>query len=470
MQYDHVVLISLDTLRADAVAANPWKLWPLKYGTDVELRTPVLDELAGGGAFFANCIAAAPYTSAAHASVFTGLWPLRHGVYEFFNRKLSVPTVFTRAHRLGYRTYFKTDFPVMVGDLLGFTKDVDEYFVEEENDLLAALDPSRPTFSFVHFGGLHVPYGFHNLRFGGDDFVAKVAELEGELEQTDYTADQLVETYRSAEDLGLLLRYKRAIQHLYGRCDYDRIFSLYLEGVGYFLERRFAPFLEALLGRLEGSRFLVVLFGDHGEEYDAEACGHFNTLSEGAIRVPVVFWGTDVAPGLYGTRIRSVDVAPTLLELLGDDGRARARLDGRSLAATVLDGAGYAPATAFSQIYTSSTRELVEFQRRVLTSGKKTGSLKHVRYKESVHEGEHKLTRVNYRYERVAGSWELEELPEPELTLETLGEDLVPRAVSDADAARELAARLDDYNGTRSRRAERVAVSERDLEDLAVFS
>src|SRR5215510_12472331 len=89
--YDHVVLISLDTLRSDAMGATSGKGWPDKYGLPEQAHsTRILDELARKGLFFPTTLSSAPYTSASHASFFTGQWPLRHGVYEFFNRSLAV--------------------------------------------------------------------------------------------------------------------------------------------------------------------------------------------------------------------------------------------------------------------------------------------------------------------------------------------------------------------------------------------
>src|SRR5205823_13982363 len=57
--------------------------------------------------YFPHTITAAPYTSAAHGSFLTGKWPLRHGVFELFNRKLRSATLFDHARRLGYRTALK---------------------------------------------------------------------------------------------------------------------------------------------------------------------------------------------------------------------------------------------------------------------------------------------------------------------------------------------------------------------------
>src|SRR5262245_34215497 len=67
-----VVLITLDTLRIDAVGA---------YGCSPSV-TANLDALAADGVVFDQAYTVAPLTVPAHASMLTGLVPLRHGVRD----------------------------------------------------------------------------------------------------------------------------------------------------------------------------------------------------------------------------------------------------------------------------------------------------------------------------------------------------------------------------------------------------
>ena len=60
----NLVLVSVDTLRADALGA---------YGGPV--ATPSFDRLAAEGLVFEQAIAAAPETAASHATLFTGREP-----------------------------------------------------------------------------------------------------------------------------------------------------------------------------------------------------------------------------------------------------------------------------------------------------------------------------------------------------------------------------------------------------------
>ncbi|HET9425937.1 MAG TPA: alkaline phosphatase family protein, partial [Gemmatimonadaceae bacterium] len=61
-----VVLITLDTTRADAIGKN----------------TPNLSALAAGAIRYTRAITPAPLTLPAHASMLTGLEPPEHGIHD----------------------------------------------------------------------------------------------------------------------------------------------------------------------------------------------------------------------------------------------------------------------------------------------------------------------------------------------------------------------------------------------------
>ena len=91
-----VVLVTIDTLRADHVGA---------YGAEFA-RTPVLDGLAAEGVRFETAIAATPITLPSHATLLTGTWPPRHGVRHngTFRLDESLPTLAEQFQKAGYAT------------------------------------------------------------------------------------------------------------------------------------------------------------------------------------------------------------------------------------------------------------------------------------------------------------------------------------------------------------------------------
>src|SRR6185436_18188713 len=90
----NLVLITLDTTRADHLGSYGWK----------SARTPNLDALAVRGTRFVRCDTAAPVTLPSHATILTGLFPPRHGVRDNATFVLS-PKVQTLAKRLAARGY-----------------------------------------------------------------------------------------------------------------------------------------------------------------------------------------------------------------------------------------------------------------------------------------------------------------------------------------------------------------------------
>lgn len=331
--YDKVVMVSLDTLRADGITSNPIKLYLHEYKTKTKLIKTALDELISKSFFFNNVISSASYTAASHASYFTGLWPKNNGIYDHFNSKLHATTIFENAKQNGYKTVFKTDFPLILGSYLNLINGVDDYLVEDDQSGLDLLKKEDKVMSFFHFGQVHYPYGFHNLKYGGQDYKDKVIELENKykltVEQVNLR-DVATETYRDEADIQWLYRYKKIVTYLYKNRKDNELFDLYLQGINYFHQHKFNLFLEKLLESLKGSNYLIVIFSDHGEAWSDDSFGHFNTLDEGVIRVPIILHASDIKPSIYSNRIRTVDLAPTLQEILFSESTTP-KFDGISL-------------------------------------------------------------------------------------------------------------------------------------------
>lgn len=336
-KYPHIILVSIDTLRADCIGASPRaKSYLSKYKTNLTPKTNSLDKILKSGLYYNNCFSAAPYTSASHAAYFTGMWPLHNNVYEFFNRRINKPTIFEYAKKRGYKTIFQTDFPVILGPYLGFDKGVDNYFAENETKALKTLfaNANNKTLSFFHFGGVHYPYGFHTLKFGGKEYLKKVKLLEKKYKiskkEREKLDDVLDETYRSKKDTVLLLRYKYIIEKLYNNKLYDELFELYLEGINFFFKYRFDKFIKELITFVDKNNAILFIFSDHGEEWDANSHGHHDSLSDNVLRVPLIVYGKDVKPGIREDLVRTIDLAPTLVNLFQGENE-KIRMDGFKL-------------------------------------------------------------------------------------------------------------------------------------------
>jgi len=92
----NLVLITIDTLRADHVAC---------YGYE-QIKTPNIDSLAGDGVRFERAFTPVPVTLPSHSAMLTGTYPMLSGMHDFSGNKLSPqqPTLAAVLKQAGYAT------------------------------------------------------------------------------------------------------------------------------------------------------------------------------------------------------------------------------------------------------------------------------------------------------------------------------------------------------------------------------
>ena len=118
---ERVVLLSIDTLRADHVGC---------YGA-TDANTPNLDTIGAQGVRFEVALSPVPLTLPAHASLLTGLEPPGHGVRDnaTFPLENDLPTLATLLAERGFRTgAFIAAFPLVAK--FGFARGF-EHFDED---------------------------------------------------------------------------------------------------------------------------------------------------------------------------------------------------------------------------------------------------------------------------------------------------------------------------------------------------
>jgi arylsulfatase A-like enzyme/thioredoxin-like negative regulator of GroEL len=291
----NVLLITIDTLRADHLGFNGYR------GTE----TPNLDLLAEEGVVFVDAFASAPLTLPSHTTLLTGLYPPNHGVLDngLYSLPSEVPTLAKILGEAGYRTAAVVGSYVLHGRF-GLSPGFDMYddrfrqprvsahqqrerpaeeVTEKALGWLAERDEDRPFFLWVHYFDPHLPYeppGRFETRY-------KLRPYDGEIAYTDAS-------------LG--------------------------------------PIFEALRSSGEWDRTLVVFCADHGEALDEGESTHGILLHPVTTRIPMILRAPGVLPA--GTRVggtvSAVDVAPTVLDLLGIE--PPEELDGVSLLEVVLEG------------------------------------------------------------------------------------------------------------------------------------
>lgn len=278
----HVLLVTLDTLRADRLGS---------YGY-AAAATPHLDALAARGLRFASAHTVVPLTLPAHSSLMTGTFPPYHGVRDNGGFYLAEEheTLAEVLAAAGYRTGGFVGAFVLDsrwGIAQGFSRFFDDFdltryenapgmdaiqrpgseVVDRALDWLAQ-DLETPFFAWVHLYDPHTPYVApepYRSRFP----ATRSGAYDAEIAATDALVGRLVNAL-------------------------------------------------AADGRLDDT--LVVVLSDHGEllgEHDELTHGFF--LYEAAVRIPLMMAG----PGIVATEIeepvRIVDVLPTVLGWLGLD-------------------------------------------------------------------------------------------------------------------------------------------------------
>jgi arylsulfatase A-like enzyme/Tfp pilus assembly protein PilF len=319
-----VVLITIDTLRADAVG----------FAGNRRVETPALDRLAAAGRVFGDAHAHNVVTLPSHTNILTGLYPYQHGVRDNSGFALSpkVPTLATLLKRAGYAT----------GAFVG-AYPLDARF------------------------GLNQGFDVYDDRFprgsNPDDFV--LAERRG---------DQVVAAARAWWDAQ---RGKRRFLwvHLYDpHAAYEPpepFASRYRDnpylGEVAAADSFLAPLLDPLLDGRERPA-LVVLTSDHGESLGEHGeLTHGLFAYEATLKVPLVVWGAGVSPGRDGRPARHVDIVPTVLSFLRLD--PPAGLPGRSLLAPA-PADGTRSASYFEALSSALNRGWAPL-RGVLREGKK---------------------------------------------------------------------------------------------------
>jgi arylsulfatase A-like enzyme/Flp pilus assembly protein TadD len=294
---ESLVLVTIDTLRADRVGV---------YGGDV--ATPNLDRIAREGAHAENAFAQVPLTRPSHLSLFTGRYPFEHGVRQNVSPRFEVemPLLAEILGRNGFRT-------------AGF---ISSLVVSSES----GLDRGFETFS-DDFGE------------GGDEALF----LDSVQRRGDETTDEAIAWLRE-NALGRFFLWV----HLYDPHDpYEppEPYASRYPGRPYEGE---VAYSDELVGRLDralgelgvAEKTLLVVTSDHGEAFEEHGeTGHGYFIYDTTLRVPLILRGPGIpAGGEIESPVESVDLLPTIAELLGIALPESMHLSGRSLARALRGG------------------------------------------------------------------------------------------------------------------------------------
>ena len=316
--YRHVVLVSLDTVRADHLGC---------YGA-AGARTPNLDALAARGVLFEAASTAAPTTLASHVSILTGRPPHAHGVARNGFTTAAFLGSFALDRRFGFDqgfAHFDDDFSLEVD---GSRFDQDQRRAAEVTDAaLAWLDRAEPehAFLFVHYFDAHAPY----------DPPAPFAPagLEPGLPARIEAAVRAQQARAGAPPAGqeAVIRAGLSRELVCGADGEpqaaDRELAALYAGEVAYVDREVGRLLEGLRARGVLDDALVLVLADHGETFHehGDFWNHGLAVYETTVHVPLIVAGKGLAAGTRVAQpVSTIDVAPSVLELCGLPAPARA--------------------------------------------------------------------------------------------------------------------------------------------------
>ncbi|MEO6710136.1 MAG: sulfatase [Planctomycetota bacterium] len=338
-----VLLISIDSLRADHLSSNGYK-----SPTAPQIPTsPSIDaRLAAKGLVFERAVSTTCWTLPAHMALMTGQPDELHGVKSIHNAlDISHTTLASSMRKAGWRTagfWSGINLHPTFGFDRGFERYVDcsgvevpdegvfqrtdpgateaitelqqlshqgvtsPKLVSEFDTWFDSLGRGEQFFAFVHFWDVHFDYA---------------APPEDDVFDPDYRGALNGSNFFSILDK----------QDPRDPADFNRLLSLYDAEIR-LTDRHVGMLLDRLerAGRLDDT--LVILVSDHGEEfYEHGRFGHYHSLYEEVVRIPMVIrWPAGFAPARTQELASLADVAPTILDLCNV--RRPETMWGRSLA------------------------------------------------------------------------------------------------------------------------------------------
>ncbi|MEE8587634.1 MAG: sulfatase-like hydrolase/transferase [Acidobacteriota bacterium] len=271
-----VILITIDTLRADRVGQQPKSI------------TPAIDALALDGVRFTRAMAQVPITLPSHVSILTGAHPMYHGMRDFGGIRLKQERE-TLAELLKGQGYQTAAF-------------VSSFALDSTWGLDQGFDSYHDNFDLSGYQGI----GFNAVERRGDQTMDLVLQWLG---RQDGSAPFFlwVHLFDPHDPYQPPSPYK------------ERFAEALYDGEVAFADAQVGRLVDALKERQLYDPSLIVLMGDHGEglgEHGEETHGFF--IYNTTLHIPLLFKlpGNELKAKEFAQTVMSVDVAPTILQML----------------------------------------------------------------------------------------------------------------------------------------------------------
>lgn len=336
LERPNVLLIVIDTLRADRVGVN---------GSSAGL-TPTIDGLAAEGTVFTEAMSSSCFTPPPHASLLTGTYPSRHGIRR--NERFLAPANLTLAEIFkenGFSTFAVVSNLQLAG-AFGWAQGFDFY----DDSLVAAASPTiwlerTPAVTLATKLGAHPRMWLLILgqELGLLDIVQAENTVNHVLEVLDrvgtrpffgfvnFMDPHYPYTPRDKSQRGSAARANAAVQpvlrtqghalSVVGNLDAElALLREYYDEEIRYLDKQLARLFAELRERGIYDNTLIVLTSDHGEHFgEHQLLFHTNSLYKELVHVPLVVRPPAGLPGMGRNQVHArpvslVDVAATVIE------------------------------------------------------------------------------------------------------------------------------------------------------------
>jgi len=322
----NVLLVTLDTTRADRFSS---------YGYE-RPTTPSFDALAADGALFEMALGVSGCTPPAHASIMTGLYPYHHGLRVIFagsgyRLNPALPSLATLLGGAGWETgAFLSSFTV--SEYFGFENGFSTWDngMKQTAKAVPKIREERMSWDVEH-----------NQR-RSDQTARKAAEWIRRRETPFYCWVHFWDPHDTKMVPPDDWIQSHAVRH--PEIGEHAIYDLEIA----YTDENFGQLIAALKESGQYDNTIIVVISDHGQGLGDHDWPFHRLLFQEQIRLPFILKAPGVAPGTrVNDLVRSVDLVPTLVELLDLD-FDRSKLDGRSLRG-LMSGESEAPRRAYAE-------------------------------------------------------------------------------------------------------------------------
>jgi arylsulfatase A-like enzyme len=306
MTAKNLILIVIDALRSDRLGCYENK----------DNLTPNIDSIADSGTIFKNCYSTFNATDPSFTTIFTGLFPITHGIQNHADRidcrmlkqfkEIGVRTLTETLHENGYSTigldilsrWHKKGFDFYLGDKINNRIPTATSLADTAIERIGQT--VTPFFLFIHFWDVHTPYNFPQKSLKKnqpEDGMLKIPDIFYKIMNPEWK-QYLIESAgvaTSAEEV--IAAYDSAVQ---------------------YVDQEVGRLMDFLKKEDLFNNSIIIITSDHGESLtEHEIFFDHHGLYDESIHVPLIFGNLVWKQMKLEDLVQHTSIVPTVYDLLG---------------------------------------------------------------------------------------------------------------------------------------------------------